>query len=224
MNAAIILSIFDAFIDAAPFAVVVAVLMSFVERKGCAHVAAWIIGFVGLVVFAIVLDSTVAFFIAVGIFIVIYLTCSHFARKIENEKEESSNRGIVEIIESKPAICDETEDGDDIYADEEDDDDEEEDDDDSEGEMIDDDDHYCPVCGSSLLYIRENEYGNRRYHCSDCDGDFRESELIILSECCCPVCGGDDLYAFEDFDCENKFVCRDCHQKFEVDEIADTMG
>lgn len=56
MNAAIILSIFDAFIDAAPFAVVVAVLMSFVERKGCAHVAAWIIGFVGLVVFAIVLD------------------------------------------------------------------------------------------------------------------------------------------------------------------------
>lgn len=67
--------------------------------------------------------------------------------------KENSNHGSVEIIEGKPAICDETEDDDDIYADEEDD--EEDDissDNDSEDEMIDDDDHYCPACGSSLLW------------------------------------------------------------------------
>jgi len=53
MNTAIILSIFDAFADAAPFVLVVGILMFFVEEKGCANVSAWIIGFVGLVALAI---------------------------------------------------------------------------------------------------------------------------------------------------------------------------
>jgi len=212
MNIAIILSFFDAFADAAPFVLVVGVLMFFVEEKGCAHVSARIIGFIGLVVFAIVLDSTVAFFIAVGIFAVYYGLYRYYAKKYEEEKKakEDSNIGSAGLAETNPTIYNETVNADDIDTDEENYD--------ADDNISDDDDHYCPHCGDLL-----HDFGNKTFHCFICDEDFRESELVILSKCCCPICGGDDLYAFEDFDCENKFMCRDCHQKFEVDEIADTM-
>lgn len=213
MNTAMLLSVFDFFIKAAPLIIVGGLLFGAIEKNGCSNVAAWIIGFVGLVVFAIVLDSSVAFFVAVGIFTAIYVAYSIFSMK---KGKEDSNHGSAEIIGNGQAACDDVPDEDDI-------DEDESLDDDSEGEMVDDDDHYCPVCGSSLLYVKENEYGNRRYHCCDCDGDFRECELLILSECSCPECGGGDLYAFEDLDCENKFVCRDCHNKFDVDEMVEMM-
>jgi len=208
MNTVIILSIFETFIVAAPFIFIGVLLFGAIEKNGCAHVSAWIIGFIGLVVFAIVLDSTVAFFIAVGIFAVIYGLYRYNAKKYEEAKKakEDSNHGNVDLAETNPTIYNETVNADDIDTDEEKPD--------ADDNISDADDHYCPHCGDLLL-----DFGNKTFHCFICDQDFRESELVILSKCCCPICGGDDLYAFEDFDCENKFVCRDCHQKFEVDEI-----
>lgn len=121
MKTAIILSIFETFIVAAPFILIGVLLFGAIEKNGCAHVSAWIIGFIGLVVFAIVLDSTVAFFIAVGIIAVIYGLYRYNAKKYEEAKKakENSNHGNVEIIESKPAIYDETKNDDDIDTDDE---------------------------------------------------------------------------------------------------------
>jgi len=53
MNTAIILSIFETFIVAAPFILIGVLLFGAIEEKGCAHVSVWIIGFIGLVVLAI---------------------------------------------------------------------------------------------------------------------------------------------------------------------------
>lgn len=121
MNTAIILSIFETFIVAAPFILIGVLLFGAIEKKGCAHVSAWIIGFVGLVVFAIVLDSTVAFFIAVGIFAVIYGLYRYNAKKYEEAKKakEDSNINSVDLVETKPTIYNETLNDDDIDTDEE---------------------------------------------------------------------------------------------------------